>query len=174
MADRAQVESIEAIELFRAHLIVYVTKVRSLVEEVSAEVQRTRQWIQGEQHDYWTRQLRQRQKKLEQATSELMSARLSTFQEATAAQQMAVRHARAAIEEAENKLRILRKWDRELENHAEPLVRQTNALQHSLHTDMPQAIAHLEQLVQLLDAYRELVPTIRKAAEQKVAGGTEP
>jgi hypothetical protein len=172
MADQAQVASIQAIEAFRARLIVYVAKTRALVDEVSSEVQRTRQWLQGEQHDFWARQLRQRLKKLEQANSELTTARLSTLQEATASQQMAVRRARDAVHEAEAKLSLLRKWDRDLANLAEPLVRQTNSLQHALNSDMPQAVAHLEQLVQALDAYRDLIPTIRKAAEEKAAEGS--
>ena len=40
MAERAQVTSVEAIESFRASLIVFLSKVRPTLEEVSDEVMR--------------------------------------------------------------------------------------------------------------------------------------
>ncbi len=153
MAERAQVTSVEAIEAFRARLIVYLTKTRAAVEEASAEVSRTRQWLEVDQRRYWEDQLRIRRKKLERAQDELSSARLSTLQDATGAQQMAVRKAREAVHEAEAKLNMLKKWAHELENRAEPLLRQTIHLQHALNNDLPKAIAYLAQAVKTLDEY---------------------
>jgi len=153
MAERAQVTSVEAIEAFRARLIVYLTKARAAVEEASAEVSRTRQWLEVDQRRYWEDQLRLRRKKLERAQNELSSARLSTLQDATGAQQMAVRKAREAVYEAEAKLNLLKRWDHELENRAEPLLRQTIHLQHALNNDLPKAIAYLAQTVKTLDEY---------------------
>lgn len=153
MPEPAKVTSVEAIEIFRARLIVYVSKARAAIEEASMEVHRTRQWLQGEQRRFWEEQANLRRKKLERAQNELSSARLSTLQDASTAQQMLVRRAREALKEAEAKLNLLKKWDRELENRAEPLVRQTNQLQHTLNNDMPKAIAYLTQVVKTLDDY---------------------
>ncbi|HYG22986.1 MAG TPA: hypothetical protein VEH04_09405 [Verrucomicrobiae bacterium] len=174
MAERAQVTSVEAIDKFRAHLIVYATKTRALVEEVSGEVSRTRQWIQGDQRKNWSDELRRRRKKLDAAMSELSSARLSLMDEATAGQQMAVRRARDSVQEAENKLSLLKKWDRELEHIAEPLVRQTNGLQHVLNNDLPRAVAHLEQISRALAAYRDVVSgtnAVAPAAQSEPSDG---
>ncbi|MBC8096990.1 MAG: hypothetical protein H7Y43_14380 [Akkermansiaceae bacterium] len=156
MADQAKVTSVEAIEAFRAKLIVYLTKARAAVEEGSSEVYRTRQWLQGEQRRHWEDQARLRRKKLEQAQDELSTSKMSQIQTASSSQQMAVRKAREAFQEAEVKLAMLKKWDRELENRAEPLLRQTNSLQHTLNNDMPKAIAHLAQVVKTLDAYASI------------------
>lgn len=156
MADRAQVTSVEAIAAFRARLIVYAAKVRAAVEEASSEVYRTRQWLQGEQRRYWEDQLRIRRKKLDQAENELSSARLSILQQASSAQAMAVRKARESVRDAEAKLAMLKKWDRELENRAEPLLRQTTQLQHALTNDVPKAIVYLAQVVKTLDAYADI------------------
>ncbi len=157
MAEQAKVTSVDAIEAFRAKLIVYLNKARAAVEEGSSEVYRTRQWLQGEQRRYWEDQARIRRKKLERAQEEFSSARLSSLQEASTAQQWAVRKAREALHEAEAKLAMLKKWDVELENRAEPLLRQTNQLQHTLTNDMPKAIAYLSEVVKTLDAYAGLV-----------------
>jgi chromosome segregation ATPase len=156
MADRAQVTSVEALESFRAKLVVYVNKARAAVDETSSEVYRTRQWLQNDQRRYWDDQLRIRRKKLEQAQSELSSARLSSLQDPTARLQMIVRKARESVHEAEAKLNLLKKWDRELENRAEPLLRQTNQLQHALNNEMPKALAYLAQVVKTLDAYADI------------------
>lgn len=153
MAEQAKVTSVEAIEAFRVRLIIYLKKARAAVEEGPTEVNRTRQWLQGEHRRYWEDQVRVRQKKLDRAQSELSNAKISTLQEVSTVQQMMVRKARESLHEAEAKLNMLKKWDRELENRAEPLLRQTTQIQHTLNNDMPKAIAHLAQIVKTLDAY---------------------
>jgi chromosome segregation ATPase len=149
----AQVTSVEAIEAFRVRLIVYLNKARGTLEEGPAEVFRLHQWIQGEQRRNWEDQIRRRRRALEQAENELSSARLSILHQASSAQAMRVRKAREALQEAEAKLSTLKKWDRELDNLSEPLLRQVNPLQHALMNDLPKGLAYLEQVVKTLDAY---------------------
>ena len=43
---QAKVTSIDSIEQFRAALILFLTKARPTLEEVIAEVTRTKQWLQ--------------------------------------------------------------------------------------------------------------------------------
>src|SRR5436190_7789547 len=113
---QAKVTSVAAIEQFRATLVVFLSKTRPTLEEVISEVTRTKQWLQNDQVTFWEKEMKIRRRALEQAQAELFSARISTIQEATAAQQLAVQRANRAIREAEEKLRILKKWGRELEN----------------------------------------------------------
>jgi len=180
MADRSQVTSVEAIESFRADLIVYLSKARPTVEEVGNEVMRTRLWLQNDQRIYWDRQLKQRGRELERAQAELFGARLSKLQEATAAQQLAVTRARRGVREAEDKLSRLRKWNRELENQADPLLKQVDQLHGFLIADMAKAVAYLVQVVKTLEAYADIAPpaaspapanadAVRRAAEQTAA-----
>ncbi len=42
MPERAHVTSVDALESFRANLIIYLSKARPTLEEVSADVQRMR------------------------------------------------------------------------------------------------------------------------------------
>lgn len=154
---QAQIRSVEAIEAFRAALILFVSQARPALEEVSSEVMRTRLWMENDQWRFWQMELRNRQKKLEQAQSELLSAKFSNFQDSTALQQMAVRRARLNVEQAENKLKALKKWDRELENRAAPLLKEIEMLHGVLTGEMPKAVAHLAQVVQTLDAYADVV-----------------
>jgi hypothetical protein len=181
MAEQAKVTSVEAIAAFRAQLIVYLSKARPALEEVSAEVTRTRIWIENDQRRFWQNEVRVRRKKLERVQAELFGASMSKFQQPSAAQQMAVRKAREAVDEAEGKLVMLKKWDRELENQTDPFMKQINQLQHSLVSEMPRAVAFLDQAVRTLEAYagivlpgsRESSPAPDAAAGPEESGGEE-
>jgi hypothetical protein len=153
MAERAQVTSVEAVESFRSDLIVFLTKARSVLDEACDEVLRTRQWVQNDQRRLWEHEMKVRARKLEEARSELFRAQLSQFQDSTTLQQMAVQRADRAIRDAEAKLAVLKKWDRELENRTDPLVKMLNQLHGFIITDMAQAVAYLAQVVKTLEAY---------------------
>jgi chromosome segregation ATPase len=155
MANQANITSTEALESFRACLIVFLTKARRALDEVSEEVRRTRHWLQNDQRTHWEGELRRRKKKLEQAEQELMSARLSTHQEATMmARQMAVVKAQRDIGEVEGKLRKLKSWNQNYDSSADPLVKQMERLRQLLN-DLPKAIAYLAAAQKTLDAYAE-------------------
>jgi uncharacterized protein YukE len=77
MPDRAHVTSVDALEAFRSNLIVYLTKARATLEEVSAQVQRMRGWLGGEQRTRWENEMRRRTQALQEAQQALFSARLS-------------------------------------------------------------------------------------------------
>ena len=159
MADRAQVTSVEAIESFRSSLILFLSKARPTLEEVSSDVLRMRLWLQNDQRARWESELKQRSRALERAQAELFGSRLSKLQTATAAQQMEVIRARRSVREAETKLRALRKWDRELENRSEPLLKQVDNLHGFLAGQMPKAVAYLAQVVRTLEAYAGTAPS---------------
>src|SRR6185369_15827719 len=151
MADQAKITSVEAIEAFRAALVIFMSQARPAMEEVSGEVARCGAWLQHDQRRFWENELRGRRKKLEEAQQELFSARMSNFQETTGLQQMAVQRWQRSVREAEEKLGILKKWDRELENRSQPLLKQAEQLQTYLTTEMPKAIAYLAQIVKTLE-----------------------
>ena len=158
MADRAQVTSFEAVESFRADLIVFLSRARAVLEEASDDVVRTRLWVQNDQRRLWEGETRVRYQKLEETRAELFSAQLSQFHESTALCLMAVQRAERANHEAEAKTAVLKKWDRELENRTDPLVKQVTQLHGFLTTDMKRAVAYLDQMVKTLEAYAG-VPT---------------
>jgi len=158
MAERAQVTSVEAIDSFRASLILYLSKARPVLDEVCHEVLRTQLWLQNDQRAHWERELRLRRKKLEQAQAELFSAMLSKIQKVTAAHQMAVHRAERDVKEVEAKQALLKQWDRELENRSQPLLKQVESLQSFLTTEMARAVAYLTQILKALEDYAGTIP----------------
>lgn len=158
MAEQAKVTSVEAIEQFRVALILFLSQARPALEEISGEISRAKSWLQNDQRRFWENELRVRGRKLEEAQQELFSARLSSFQETTSLQQMTVNRWQRAVRDAEEKLARLKKWDRELENRSEPLVKQAEQFHTFLTTEMPKAIAYLVQTVKTLEAYASVAP----------------
>jgi len=170
MPQKAHITSVEALESFRSQLIVYMSKARPTLEEVSAEVVRIRQWLENEQRVHWESQVRRRAKELEQAQAALFSARLSNLREETAAEQMAFHRAKRALEEAEGKLRTLKNWNRAFENQSDPLVKQTEKLHTVLSNDMVQAVAYLTEAINTLAAYQEIAPAAGPQTPGSVTG----
>jgi len=171
MAERAQVTSIEAVESFRASLIVYLKSARATLEEACDEILRERAWVQDDRWPHWENEMRIRGRKLEEARAELFSARLSKFQESTALSLMAVQRAERAIREGENKLLVIKKWSRELENRTDPLLKQLNQLQGFLTVDMGRAVAYLAQVVRTLEAYASVAAPGAGSAPAGAEGG---
>jgi hypothetical protein len=155
MATQAKITSVEAIEMFRAALIVFTSAARPALEEISGEGLRTRLWLENDQRRFWENERRVRNKKLEQAQQELWTARLSQFQDSTSLQLMAVHRAQQAVRNAEEKLARLKKWGRELDNRSAPLLKEVEQLHSFLTAEMPKAIAYLTQVVRALDAYTD-------------------
>ena len=154
MAGQAQISSIESIEAFRAELLVYLNQMRPVIDEAASEVMRMRYWLQNEQYAYRENQASRLRRKLEEAQAELMNARLSSLQVSSSVQQLAVQKIKRALQEIEAKQVLLKKWDRDLENLTDPLVKQVNQLQNFLATDMTEAVVYLAQVIRALDAYR--------------------
>jgi chromosome segregation ATPase len=164
MADQARISNLEVIESFRAALIIFISKTRQSLEMTQDAVKKTRGWLQTEQQAYWSAQIRQRQKKLDQAQQELMSARLSEFVDTPSMQQMAVRKARAALEEAQLKLERTKAWARDYDRTVDPLARKLDSFRDFIENDLALANAHLVEIQKNLDAYNETPAPLSSSA----------
>jgi len=153
MPEKAHVSSIEALEAFRTTLILYLSKARPTLDEISAEVMRTRTWLENDQRTHWEHEVQRRRRALQEAQQALFSARLSTFRDESSAEQMAVHRTKRACDAAEEKLKIVKKWDRDFDGRVEPLVKQTEKLHTVLANDMIQALAYLAQAIRTLSDY---------------------
>jgi hypothetical protein len=159
MPDRAKVTSLEVIESFRAKLIVYREKAARVLDEISDEVTRTRSWLEQDRPAYWQNQMRRCARDLEAAQQELFSARLSGLRDASYAQQAAVQRLRREIRDAEEKLKMVKQWQRQYDTRVESPARQVEKLRHFLGHDVNRALAYLNETLKNLTAYTELSPT---------------
>jgi hypothetical protein len=170
MADRAKVTSVEALEQFRAALVLFASKARPVLEEVADSVSRTRAWLQDERRPFWQEQVRRQHRKVQEAQAELFSAKISAFQDSTQLQAMAVQKAKAALAEAEARLARVRRWERDFDHQAETLARQVEPMTTFLASDVAKAIAMLGQMIQSLEAYASVA---LPAAPAATMGGSD-
>jgi hypothetical protein len=155
MPQKAHVSSLDALETFRSDLIVYLSQARPALDEISADVLRVRMWLENEQRVYWENQMRRRVKELEQAQQALFSARIGVLRKESVMEQMMVHRAKEAVTQAEQKLRTIKKWEREFDGRVQPLVKQIEKLHTVLSNDMAKAITYLAQAIGTLSAYAE-------------------
>jgi len=173
MPERAKVTSLEALEDFRAKLIIYRDKASRVLDEVSDNVTRTRVWVESERPVYWQNQLRRLQRELEAAQQELFSAQLSGLRDASYAQQAAVGKIRHAIRDAEDKAKTVKQWQRHFDARIESPARQVEKLRHFLGHDVARAIAYLNEAIKNIAAYAELTPS-SPAASSPTGPAPEP
>jgi len=176
MPDSAKVTSLEAIEAFRAKLIVYREKASRVLDEVGDEVTRARLWLETDRPAHWQNQIKQRTRALEQAQQELFSAQLSGLRDASFAQQAAVQKSRRAIGEAEDQVKLVKQWRRQFDQRVESPARQVEKLRHILSHDLGQAVAWLNEVTKTLANYAQLSPDTAKSppsAESPVESGDE-
>lgn len=158
MPERARVTSLEAIETFRARLIVYRDKAGRVLDEVNDEVTRTRLWLDHDCTTRWQREIHARGRELEMRQQELFSAQLSGLLEASAVQQAAVQKARRAIRHAEEKLQVIKRWRQQYDHRVEPAAKQVEKLRHNLGHELGLAVTQLAEITKTLSAYAEMSP----------------
>jgi hypothetical protein len=157
MATRVNVTSLDAISDFRANLVLYVSKAKPALEEVTSDVNRLRQWIEVTQRGYWAGVAKQRTRELEEARAAVFSAKLSNFREVASAEQIALTKAKRAYDEVEAKMRVIKKWSREFDNRVAPLAKQLEKVHTILAEDMTRAIHSLSETVRALDDYAGMI-----------------
>ena len=85
---------------------------------------------------------------------------MSALQRSSTLQTMAVQRAQRAVHEAEQKLVVLKRWERELEALSDPLLKQVEQLQGYLTGEMETGVLFLDQAIRALDAYTALSSAI--------------
>ncbi len=164
MSTQVRITSTDALDAFRASLIIFVTKAREAVDTSRDRVRRTRNWLQHEQRIHWEGEIRKRQRHLDQVVQELYSARLTQLTGAIAIREAVVRKAKSAVEEAQTKLRNVKKWNQNFDAAADSLVKKLDGFREYLDHEMPDAITFLYRAREILDAYTERNAPVEKPA----------
>jgi hypothetical protein len=156
MADQAQVTSFDALEIFRTNLILFLGKARVQLDEAGGGIRRTQGWLQNDQRLYWEREIRGRRRALDQAEAELLNARMSNLRDNLSVEMMAVRRAKKAFAEAEEKLQNVKRWSRNFESCVAPLAKNLESLRGVLDHELPKAVSYLLEVQKTLESYAEI------------------
>jgi hypothetical protein len=172
----ANVLSNEAIEIFRVRLLVYLSKVKPLLEDSRDDVIRAREWVRGDRATHWRGELNRRRRKLEQAQQALFAARFSDLRETSSAELMAVERAKRAVTEAEDKLRAIKRWTLEFDHRVLPLLKHLDHLNTTFANELPKGAEYLREIVKALEAYTENIApsSIEKTGPNAGTSAAEP
>lgn len=174
MSDQVKISSIDALEAFRADLIQYIAKARVALEDMEGDVRRTQTWLDTDRVQHWGGQIKHWMKKLHQAEQELYSANLTSPQASNAFQKMNVLKARRQLEQAEEKMRLVKHWRQTFENRATPLLRQLDPMFHLVGQQLPKGVYSLGEAIKALQSYAEKNLPPRAAAPTPTETGGEP
>lgn len=156
MADEsAKVRSVESLEFFRSSLINFLSKSRQALNHADDGVKRGRYWVEQEQHNHWIQEGKKRARKLAQAQQELLTAKLSKWQDSVMLQEKIVRRCKLELEEAEEKFKLTKKWAREFDRTFDPACKGLTQLRDFLEHDLVKGIASLDQALKALASYLE-------------------
>lgn len=153
---RASIRDPEVLRRVREAYVTFDKDTHRAVASVTSSVSQVREWLGREQLAYWTRQLRLRQEALRAAKSDYNRAvrgprtimRNSGFDE-----RKAMNKAKARMEEAEEKIKVVKRWTRMLDEKADPLMAAVSRLARLLEQSTPRALGRLDTMLDSLDAY---------------------
>ena len=164
----ARVTSIEAVRAFKAALQKYQRAMSDSLSSMSAETNRAVEWLQSDMMAYWPNQVRDSSDELAEAKNALARKELSlgsddkrsAYEEKKAVQQAKERH-----RYCQQRYNNTKHWLRIVGHDAEELQGMLGSVGHFAETDLPKAIAKLEQLATALEKYASLKSPSEKSGE---------
>ncbi|MCA9291346.1 MAG: hypothetical protein KDA25_09460 [Phycisphaerales bacterium] len=145
---------------FKVRLIEFAELGRSAISEADSEVLRVQNWLQHEQRLYWERAIRKRKEKVASAQADLFRAQLAATDERPDCtdEKRALRKAQERLDEAEGKLRSVKKWTALLDREGMLYKAQVQSLSTFLDGDIPRAAVRLERMIETLEEYVAMAP----------------
>ncbi len=160
MAQSAKVQSIDTLRGFRAALIQFAQAADTALADAEGEMAQALNWLQTQQPSYWRAQLRKRTETLSRAKEALRMKQIfkdsSGRSPSADAEQKAVRLATQRVEEAQQKLQAIKSWERRLQKEIFAYQGTARRLSTQVQSDIPRAVARLDEVVGRLEAYVSL------------------
>jgi len=157
MAEYARVRSIDALRSLREGLLAFMQAAAQSVTEAEVDIERTVQWLGGDQASYWKAQRRRRAEEVHRAKLALERKRImptaSGLPPSTVDQEAALAAARRRLAEADEKIEAVRTWRRRIEKERMVYKSAMAPLRGLLDSDLPKAAGELEAMLDALDAY---------------------
>jgi hypothetical protein len=152
----ANISSPDVIKRFRSHFVKFDETCRNALESIHSDVGRVQDWLRREQATHWKHQLRKREDMVEKARREYMQARHDrgpTRKQSCVDEKKALERAMKLKEEAEEKLRAVKKWTMTIDHKAGKALGPCVSLSSTLSKLTPKALARLDQMLDSLDDY---------------------
>jgi hypothetical protein len=163
MSQSAHVHSLDAVKAFREALCRFGVDAQSALAAADHEVRRTLDGLQA-RLEYWQRRVRECQEEVTRAKTALIQRRWGQQDgkgPGTTEAELALRHAQERLREAEAKVEITRRWQRQLPQAVREFEGPARQLGGWLDCDLKYVLALLGSKIESLEAYVTLTaPTL--------------
>ncbi|MEC8559991.1 MAG: hypothetical protein VXY94_07940 [Planctomycetota bacterium] len=153
----ARILDLRTIEHFKTVLVGFGDSLRSASMEAESEIGRTINWLEGEVIQHWRVQIRKRQDLVTMARSELYRKQMQGSEKdgrpSVVDEKKQLDRAVRALESAQRKLEVTRKWRNRLEREYALFKGQTSGLGTIAERQVPAAVARLDRMLLELEAY---------------------
>jgi hypothetical protein len=173
MGEAVRVDSIDVFKEFKIALWKFQEAATVALGDAESEMHRVLLWLQTEQDSHWQHQIRKREEIVGRCKEAVRMKQI--FKDSTGRQQSAIEEEKALkvalrnLEEARQKLAMVRKWSRLLPKEIEMYKGGVQRFATSVQVDIPVAASHLDKLAQKLEAY----VTLQSAAAGALIGSGE-
>jgi hypothetical protein len=160
MAQAAHVDSIDRLKEFRVALCLFIDTVNTGLNEAEGQVQQTGIWLKHDQPSYWKTQINRRREQFSQAKNALNAKKLTRTplggRYSCIDEEKAFQLAKHRLEEAEQKLKNVQRWERVFEDEVLEYKGQVHPLARTIDSELPNAIAQLDRMITALESYAAL------------------
>jgi hypothetical protein len=160
MPEGARIHSVDALSIFRAALIKFAETGNVALTSADSDIDRVLGWLERDQTSYWAGQVRKRHEivlKWEDAVREKRLFKNFDGTTKSAVDEMKqLAKAKAAEEEAKQKVETVRKAIQLLRKEAMMYKGRVQRLSTSLQSDIPSAVHSLDRMLEHLDAYMQV------------------
>jgi signal transduction histidine kinase len=156
MGHLAKVTSIDVIEHFAAALKCFGEDAKTALDGIDMEVRRALNWIQREQKDYWTRQIRRNWDEVNIARKELERKMMfypGDDRPSCHDERLALEAAKRRLRLAQEKVEAVKRWSHRAEREVNEYIGAVQVLKRWMEFDLPQAQADLARMARALEDY---------------------
>ncbi len=152
----ANIESPEVIRRLRAQMVKYQERCSAALADIFGDVRTVEGWLERDVQPHWRHQLRRRHELVERAKreyAEAVWASKNAGKPSPVDEKKALNKAIRRQEEAEDKLRRIKRWSQQMEREIGKRLQPCRSLGILLDTVTPKALARLDQMLDSLDLY---------------------
>lgn len=176
--NQARVTSTDAVKDFKEALVAFTEQARDALVAIQMESRRTLDRLLFELPNYWERRLKEGERDLAEAKSELFRVQLQRTSGERRVddveQKKAVERAKRQIEIAQEKLELVRQWGRTAQRAVEEYESRARRLADLVEGDPPPSVLFMNRVLDSLDAYLKVAPAPGSTARTTVAAPPAP
>jgi len=172
MSRQARVDSFPALREFRASLTTFATIAATALDEASTDIQRTLQRLREDRHRYWKAQVQIRTQQYTRAKlllkqREVLDRALAGTRSSCVDERKDLQVAERRLRAAEHTFRLLGVYTRQIEKETLDFKGAVRGLVSAIETEIPNACARLDRMVDSLEKYVALAPPETPAAPRE-------